>query len=30
MSNARAESASNSLKIGLWVAQGLLALTFVE
>jgi len=29
MSNARAESASNALRIGLWVTQGLLALIFV-
>jgi len=29
MSNGRAESASNSFRIGLWIVQGLLALTFV-
>jgi hypothetical protein len=29
MSNPRSESASNGLRLGLWVVQGLLALTFV-
>ena len=29
MSHASAESTSNSLRIGLWVAQGLMALTFI-
>jgi hypothetical protein len=29
MANGRAVSASNSLRIGLWIVQGLLALTFV-